>query len=89
MRAGAKPAGERGVGSGIVFGLVQLANALHIPRIWGEATVNSAPFYEKLLAVSPVQDLFVIEAPEMAAITRRQEKTSRPALATKATTELQ
>ena len=77
-----------GVGSGIVFGLVQLANALNIPRIWGEATVNSAPFYEKLLAVSSVQDLFVIEATEMAAITRRQEKISHPALVTKATTEL-
>lgn len=65
-----------GVGSGIIFGLVQLANALKVPRIWGEATVNSAPFYEKLLSVSPVQDLFIIEAPEMAAITRRQQKIS-------------
>ncbi len=77
-----------GVGSGIVFGLVQLANALNISRIWGEATVNSAPFYEKLLAVSPVQDLFLIEAPEMAAITKRQEKISHPTLVTKTTTEL-
>jgi hypothetical protein len=69
-----------GVGSGIVFGLVQLARALHISRIWGEATVNSAHFYEKLLAVSPVQDLFIIETREMAAITKRQEKISNPAL---------
>ncbi|MGA2177956.1 MAG: hypothetical protein ABSH38_23660 [Verrucomicrobiota bacterium] len=72
-----------GIGSGIVFGLVQLARALNIRRIWGEATVNSAPFYEKLLAVSPVQDLFVIEFREMAAITKRQEKISDPALASR------
>jgi hypothetical protein len=62
-----------GVGSGIVFALVQVAKMLRIPRIWGEATVNSAPFYEKLLAVQPVQDLFLIEAREMAAIIKRQE----------------
>ena len=71
----------RGIGSGIVFGLVQLAGALNIRRIWGEATVNSAPFYEKLLAVSPVRDLFIIEMREMAAITKRQEKITNPALA--------
>jgi len=39
-----------------------------IRRIWGEATVNSATFDEILLAITPVQDLFIIEAPEMAAI---------------------
>lgn len=69
-----------GIGSGIVFGLVQLAKALRIRRIWGEATVNSAPFYEKLLAVSPVRDLFVIEMQEMSAITKRQNQINRPAL---------
>jgi len=72
-----------GVGSGIVFGLVQLAKALDVPRIWGEATVNSASFYEKLLAVSPVQDLFIIEAPEMAAISERQQKISTPVVVTR------
>jgi len=77
-----------GVGSGIAFGLVRLANALNIPRIWGEATVNSATFYESLLAVSSVQDLFIIEAAEMTAIVKRQEKTSHPVLATKKATEL-
>jgi hypothetical protein len=71
-----------GVGSGIVFGLVQLAQALKIPRIWGEATVNSAPFYERLLAVQPVQDLFIIEAREMGAVTRRQEQLAHQAVAT-------
>lgn len=78
----------RGAGSGIVFGLVRLANTLKIPRIWGEATVNSASFYENLLAVHPVQDLFVIEAAEMAAIIKRQEKISNPALVRTATSGL-
>ena len=77
-----------GAGSGIVFGLVQLAKALNIPRNWGEATVNSAPFYEKLLAIRPVQDLFIIEAPEMAAISARQKKISQSVLVTKAAGEL-
>jgi hypothetical protein len=77
-----------GVGSGIVFGLVQLAGALNIPRIWGEATANSAPFYEKLLAVQPIEDLFIIEAPEMAAIVERQKKLGQ-ALASKARRELE
>jgi hypothetical protein len=77
-----------GVGSGIIFGLVQLAKAMNISRIWGEATVNSATFYEKLLAVSPVQDLFIIQTPEMTAITKRQEKISHAALATKSAIEL-
>lgn len=88
-RALEQPGRVNGVGSGIVFGLVQLARALQIPRIWGEATVNSAPFYEKLLAVSPVVDLFIIETTEMTAITRRQDKMSRAALVTKPMTGLQ
>jgi hypothetical protein len=70
-----------GTGSGIIFGLVQLAKVLNIPRIWGEATANSAPFYEKLLEISPVEDLFIIETMEMAAIVKRQEKISHPKLA--------
>jgi hypothetical protein len=63
-----------GTGSGIVYGLVLLAAALAIPRIWGEATARSAPFYEKLLELKPIGDLFIIEAPEMAPIRRRQSK---------------
>lgn len=77
-----------GLGSGIIFCLVQLANALNIPRIWGEATANSAGFYERLLAVSPVQDLFVIESPGMTAITRRQQKISAPALVSQGAAQL-
>jgi hypothetical protein len=71
-----------GFGSGIVFGLVQLAKVLKVRRIWGETTVHSAPFYEKLLAVSPVRDLFIIDTREMDAITERQNRISNPRLAT-------
>lgn len=79
----------KGVGSGIMFGLVELANTLEIPRIWGEATANSAQFYENLLAVQTIQDLFIIEATEMAAIAKRQERTSNPNLVSEPGTKLQ
>jgi hypothetical protein len=71
-----------GAGSGIIFGLVQLAKTLNITRIWGEATANSAPFYERLLEISLIEDLFIIEAAEMDAIVRRQEKIGRQGLVT-------
>ncbi len=71
-----------GVGSGIAYGLVQLAKTLRIRRIWGEATVHSAPFYERLLALAPILDLFVIESQEMTAIQNRQAEIARRGLAT-------
>jgi len=77
-----------GVGSGITYGLVQLAKALNISRVWGEATANSASFYEKLLEKSPIHDLFLIEAREMAAITKRQENLGGAALVTERVKEL-
>lgn len=72
-----------GVGSGIVFGLVQLAEVLRVARIWGEATAHSAPFYERLLALRPILDLFTIEAREMAAIRSRQATVGQRTLATR------
>lgn len=71
-----------GVGSGIVYGLVKLAKTLRIRQIWGEATVHSAPFYERLLGLVPILDLFVIESREMAEIQNRQAKIARRGLAT-------
>jgi hypothetical protein len=71
-----------GVGSGIVFGLVKLAKTLRIRTIWGEATMYSAPFYERLLGLAPILDLFVIGSREMSAIQARQEKIGRHGLAT-------
>ena len=63
-----------GLGSGIVYSLVRLAKSLHIQCIWGEATAHSAAFYERLLAKTPILDLFVIESQEMKAIQDRQQK---------------
>ena len=66
-----------GVGGGSLHGLVRLAKTLRIRRTWGEATVHSAPFYERLLALAPILDLFVIESREMKIIQSRQAKISR------------
>ncbi len=55
----------RGVGTGIVYSLVELADELGIKLIWGEATRNSAPFYEKILNLKKVADQFHVGADEM------------------------
>src|SRR5437764_532570 len=46
--AGIGPA-IRGVGAGMIYGIVSLADGLGVRVVWGEATVNSAKFYEKVL----------------------------------------
>ena len=76
-----KPERIRGVGSGILNQLVAVAEAMKIPCIWGEATAHSAPFYERLLGLAPILDLFVIESREMAEIQNRQAKIARRGLA--------
>ena len=62
VRPGASFANQpiRGLGTGIIFGLANLAEALGTERIWGEATASSAPFYEVVFRVRSVRDLFVI-----------------------------
>ncbi len=44
--------------------------------------MHSAPFYERLLGLVPILDLFVIESREMAEIQNRQAKIARRGLAT-------
>ena len=56
---------------------------LRLRRIWGEATVHSAPFNERLLGLVPILDLFVIESREMAEIQNRQAKILRRGLVTR------
>jgi len=51
----------RGVGTGILYSLVAMADALGIRTIWGEATRNSAPFYQRVLGLRRVTDYFFIE----------------------------
>jgi hypothetical protein len=50
----------RGVGAGMFYSLVKFADQLGVQTVWGEATENSAPFYEKLLALPRVTDHFFI-----------------------------
>jgi len=55
----------RGIGTGLFHGLIQIADGLGIEMIWGEATVNSAPFYEKILGAESVLDQFHIQGQTM------------------------
>lgn len=57
-----------GVGAGMLLGLTNLADAFGMEIIWGEATASSAAFYEKMLQIRPVKDLFIIGRREMRGI---------------------
>ncbi len=59
-----------GVGAGVLFSLTKIARSLGIRTIWGEATANSAPFYEKVLGIRPVKDLFIIRRATMETVHR-------------------
>src|SRR2546430_13598659 len=50
----------RGIGTGLFYGLIQIADTLGIEMIWGEATANSAPFYERILGAERILDQFHI-----------------------------
>jgi len=56
----------RGVGSGLVYGLAELAGILEMPVVWGEATANSAPFYAKTLNARKISDHFFIRGAVLA-----------------------
>ena len=60
-----------GMGSGILFALSGLADELGMEMIWGEATASSARFYEKVLKIRPVKDLFIIQRDTMRDIAQR------------------
>ena len=51
----------RGLGTGIIYSLVGLADELGIGTLWGEATKNSAAFYEKVLNLPKVTDHFFVQ----------------------------
>jgi hypothetical protein len=57
---GAMPPRIFGVGTGIVYGLAELAGQLSVKLVWGEATANSAPFYSHILQARDVKDQFAI-----------------------------
>lgn len=60
-----------GMGSGVLFSLARIADEFGMDRIWGEATASSTRFYEKVLKIRPVKDLFIIERDALRDITRR------------------
>src|ERR1051325_3822503 len=60
-----------GTGAGILFCLAGLAESLGMEVIWGEATASSAGFYEKVLEMHPVKDLFIIQRDMMRDIAQR------------------
>jgi len=57
--------GIRGIGSGMLYSLIRIADELNCPTIWGETTEHSAPFYEKVLGIPKVGDQFVIAGKTM------------------------
>jgi len=60
-----------GLGSGVLFSLAGLADSLGMEMIWGEATASSASFYERVLQIKPVEDLFIIRRDTMRGISER------------------
>jgi hypothetical protein len=59
------PGRVRGVGTGMIYSLVGLADVLGIATIWGEATKNSAAFYERVLNLPRVTDHFFVQGETM------------------------
>ena len=83
VRPGLTFAGQpiSGVGSGILSALMGLADSLGMETMWGEATASSASFYEKVLKIRPVQDLFIIRRDMMRDIAQRYFARQQPRLA--------
>lgn len=80
-----KPERIRGVGTGILYQLVALAEEIETPCIWGEATAHSAPFYERALNVKQILDHFFIEDEVMEYCRDRLHKSREQMLARQAT----
>jgi len=57
-----------GIGSGVLARLMEMADSLGMETMWGEATASSAPFYEKVLQIRPVKDLFIVRREAMRGI---------------------
>ena len=71
-----------GIGSGILSTLMGLADSLGMETMWGEATASSASFYENVLQVRPVKDLFVIHRNAMHEMSQTYVASQKRRLAT-------
>jgi len=87
VRPGLRFAGKpiSGIGSGVLASLADMAHSLGMETMWGEATASSAPFYEKILRIRPIKDLFIIQRDMMRSIREyyRADQQSRLAKTTK------
>ena len=63
----------RGVGTGMLHSLICIADEIGASTVWGEATENSAPFYEKVLRIPRVGDHFIITGRTMERCRRQFE----------------
>lgn len=70
-----------GMGAGMLYSLTKIADALGIDTIWGEATASSAPFYEKVLQLRPIKDLFLIDRGRIQTIQQYHAAKQKSALA--------
>ena len=61
----------RGLGTGILASLAGLADSIGMETLWGEATASSAPFYEHVLRIRNVRDLFLIRRNKMRSLHER------------------
>ena len=59
----------------------EMADSLGMDTLWGEATASSAPFYEKVLQIRPVKDLFIIDRDTMRRIQKYHMEKQQSALA--------
>jgi hypothetical protein len=60
-----------GIGTGVLASLAAIAASLGMKTIWGEATASSAPFYERVLRLRSVQDVFIIRQNRMRRLRER------------------
>lgn len=65
----------KGVGVRILQCVCLIARELKIPRVWGEATLDSAPFYQRQLSHS-VDDSFAIHSNEIETFAGQVERES-------------
>lgn len=73
-----------GVGTGMLYSLIRIADEIKSSTVWGEATENSAPFYEKVLGIPKVGDHFFITGKtmdhcrEQFQVLKRKTKSQKP-----------
>jgi hypothetical protein len=68
-----------GIGKGLLFGICEVAIRIGVSAMWGEATADSAPKYQRIFRLEEVDDLFYVPGRNLLAF--------REAMATQVKTE--